>query len=54
MYELHITIRLVKLVYVDNKSISAIGEQPFFKLPTFEKYVLAKLYDDLPSGECKN
>ena len=51
-YELHVTIRLVKITYVDLKSVAIIGEQPFYKLPYFEKFVLAKIYDNVPTGEC--
>lgn len=40
-YELHVTIRLVKITYVDQKSVAAIGEQPFYRLPFFEKVILA-------------
>jgi len=30
-----------------------IGEQPFYKLPNFDKFVLAQIYDQVPSGECE-
>lgn len=49
-YELHVTIRLVKLIYLDATSVQAIGEQTLFKLPTFEQYVLAEIYQSVPSG----
>ena len=43
-YELHVTIRLVKMIYLDPTSVQTIGEQTIYKLPTFEQYVLAELY----------
>jgi hypothetical protein len=52
VYELHVTIRLVKITYVDPKSVAVIGEQPFYRLPLFEKFVLSKIYDQTPSGDC--
>lgn len=49
-FELHVAIRLVKLIYLDPKSIQVIGDQPFYKLPTFEPYVLAEMYEAIGSG----
>jgi len=50
-YELHVTIRLVKLIYLDATSVQAIGEQTIFKLPAFEQYVLGEIYQVVPGGQ---
>ena len=44
-YKLHLTVRLCKVLYVDCRNFSKIGEQQFFVLPNFERACLSEIYE---------
>lgn len=49
-YQLHLTIRVVKVIYLDATSTNSIGLQSFYKVPHFENYNLSQIYKQIPTG----